>query len=108
MATIKQLVGTNRAEELYALKDALKGEQILDLDPMKLNRTQFKRYMSAKAEALITEDTANGGEVQDAFHKAEMYLTLLDARWREAAKAFNESHVQEPVIRDMVDMVEQS
>jgi hypothetical protein len=102
MATIKQLVGTDRAEQLYALKDSLQAERILDRNPMKLNRTQFKRYMSAKAEALIIENTQNGGEIKDAFRKAEMYLTLLDSRWREAAKDHNT--VLHPKL-DMVDMV---
>lgn len=90
MATIKQLVGTDRAEELYALKDLIKAERILNEDPMKLNRTQFERYLSAKAEALILELTNEGQDVDAAFRKTGLYLSLIDARWREVAKELNE------------------
>ncbi len=90
MATIKQLIGTRRAEEIYALKDRIKAERVLDEDPMKLNRTQFERYLSAKAEALILELTNEGQGVDAAFRKTGLYLTLIDARWREVAKELNE------------------
>ena len=33
---------------------------LLDENPMQLNRTQFKLYMSAKAEAIITDLTDEG------------------------------------------------
>jgi hypothetical protein len=101
MATIKQMLGTSKAEELYALKDKLKDEGILDSDPMKLNRTRFNKYLAAKAEALIVDMTDDGVEVDAAFRKAELYLTVLDTQWREAAKAINE--VRYPK-RDMVDV----
>ena len=93
MATIKQLVGTNKAEEIYALKDRIKSERVLDNDPMKLNRTQFERYLSAKAESLILDYTHQYGDIDAAFEKAEIYLTLVDAQWRRAATAYNEANV---------------
>ncbi len=90
MATIKQLIGTFRAEELYVLKDRIKAERVLNEDPMKLNRTWFERYLSAKAEALILELTNEGQDIDTAFRKTGMYLSLIDARWREVAKELNE------------------
>jgi len=92
MATIKQLVGTEKAEQIFALKDSLKRSQILDRDPMDLNRTQFEAYMAAKAEAIIVDRTSEGVDVDAAFASAKVYLELLDLKWREAAKAYNEAH----------------
>lgn len=92
MATIKELVGTDRAEQLYALKDTLQRERILDRDPMAMNRTQFEAYMAAKAEAIIVDQTCEGTDVERAFANARLYLELLDVKWREAAKAYNEAH----------------
>jgi len=90
MATIKQLVGTERAETLYALKDRIKAQGMLDQDPMRLNRTQFELYLSAKAEALVLDLTSEGQDVDAAFQEAAMHLTILDSRWRVAAKELNE------------------
>jgi hypothetical protein len=92
MATIKQLVGTERAEEIYALKDAIKRERILDRDPMAMNRTQFEAYMAARAEAIILDQTSEGTEVNQAFHNAKLYLELLDVKWRQEAKRLSEAH----------------
>ena len=92
MATIKQLVGTEKAEQIFALKDALKREQILDRDPMDLNRTQFELYLAAKAEAIILSRTCDGADADSAFASAKVYLEMLDLKWREAAKVYNEAH----------------
>ena len=92
MATIKALVGSQRAEQLYGLKDRLKAERVLDENPMKLNRTQFEKYLAAKAESLITDFTHEGMDIDAAYHKAEIYLTIEDSKWRIAAKAYNEAH----------------
>ena len=93
MATIKALIGAQRAEQLYGLKDRLKAEQVLDADPMRLNRTQFERYLSAKAEAIVLEYTAEGQDWDSAYRKAGIYLTIIDRQWREAAKELNEASV---------------
>ena len=93
MATIKALIGSQRAEQLYGLKDRLKAEQVLDADPMRLNRTQFERYLSAKAEAIILEYTSEGQSWPNAYRKAEIYLTIIDSQWRQAAKELNEASV---------------
>jgi len=93
MATIKALIGSQRAEQLYGLKDRLKVERVLDEDPMRLNRTQFERYLAAKAEAVVLEYTNEGQDWDIAYRKARLYLTILDAQWREAAKELNEAGV---------------
>ena len=89
MATIKRILGAAQSERLYALKDLLKAERSLGVDPMRLNRTQFEKYLAAKAEALILDYTNQGVEVDAAFRKTELYLIMLDAQWREAAKEHN-------------------
>lgn len=91
MATIKQLVGTERAEQLYALKDALKRRTILDRDPMRLNRTQFERYLAAKAEAIVSFEVSHGSDVESAYRKAEIHMVITDSQWREEAKRLNEA-----------------
>ena len=92
MATIKQLVGTEKAEDLFALKDLLKRHRILDEDPLQLNRTKFEAYMAAKAEAIILDQTVDGADAEQAFANAKMYLERLDVKWRAAAKVYNETH----------------
>lgn len=91
MATIKALIGADGAERLYALKDALKADRILDEDPMRLNRTMFEKYLSAKAEAIIVEQTCQGTEIDKAFRNAGLYIKVLDTKWRQAAKELNEA-----------------
>ena len=93
MATIKQLVGTEKAEELFALKDRLKAERMVEsVDPMQLNRTRFEQYLSAKAEAMLLDYRLDGVDVDQAYRNVEMYLIVLDHKWREAAKVYNEAH----------------
>lgn len=104
MATMKQLVGRDKAEALYALKDRLKYVGILNEDPMAMNRTRFEKYLAAKAEAMITDYTNNGGDVDQAFNKVGVYLTVLDHKWREEAKRINESTVVHQK-HDMVDAI---
>jgi hypothetical protein len=96
MATIRNILNASDRQELYALKDQM---SVLSMDPMKMNRTQFTRYLKAKAEALVRELTGEGIEVEAAFRKTEMYLTLVDSEWREEAKRLN------TVVKlDMVDV----
>lgn len=93
MATLKALIGSQRAEQLYGLKDRLKAERVLDADPMRLNRTQFEKYLSAKAEAVILQYTTEGQEANVAYRKATLLLNVLDQQWRQAAKELNEAAV---------------
>jgi hypothetical protein len=58
---------------------------------MRLNRTQFERYLAAKAEAIILELEQEGQDIDAAYRKAEIYLTILDGQWRQAAKELNEA-----------------
>lgn len=90
MANIKALIGHDKAEELYALKDALKRRTILDRDPMRLNRTQFERYLAAKAEAIVSFEVSHGSDVESAYRKAEIHMVATDAKWRAEAKRLNE------------------
>jgi len=91
MARIKHLIGAEKAEQLYALKDTLKRASRLNGDPMRMNRTQFEAYLSAKAEQLILDYTQEKGDDPDsAYRKAQVYLTVLDHKWREEAKRLSE------------------
>ena len=93
MATMKSLVGRDKAEALYALKDQLKFAGILNEDPMAMNRTRFEKYLAAKAEAIIIERTNDGDDADAAYQKAGMNLTVLDHKWRKEAKRINEENV---------------
>lgn len=104
MASLKQMIGHERAEELYALKDTLKGERILEDDPMDMNRTRFEKYMAAKAEAIVSDALADGRDSDAAFKSARIYLTMLDSKWRVAAKAHNETILHPK--GDIIDMKE--
>lgn len=86
MATIRQLIGAEATSELFDLSDKL---DILLRDPLRMNRTQFEKYLAAKAEAMILADTSNGIEIDRAYGRTQMWLTLLDAQWREEAKLVN-------------------
>ena len=90
MASIKALVGHEKAEELYALKDRLKRRTILDRNPMKLNRTQFESYLAAKAEEIVNFEVKHGLGVDEAYRKAEIHMVIADTQWRAEAKRLNE------------------
>jgi len=86
MATIRQMLAPEAKEKVYAVKDALKRDDILRQDPMWLNRIKFERYLTAKAEAILGEDLGDGKHPNEAYRHAQLVLHLLDQQWREEAK----------------------
>jgi hypothetical protein len=86
MATLKQMLDPVAREKVYDLKDALKRDRVLSHDPMRLNRTRFELYLTAKAEALITDGLSAGDHPNKVFHATQLQLKVIDAQWREEAK----------------------
>lgn len=86
MTTIRQLLDPEVREKVYAIKDEIKRDRVLDQDPMMLNRTKFNRYMTAKAEALIAEKLAAGLHPNDVFRRTKLSLEIIDRQWRMEAK----------------------
>ncbi len=86
MALIKQMLDPETREQVYAVKDAIKRDRVLEQDPMRLNRIRFESYMTAKAEALIAEKLAKGLHPDVVFADTRLSLEVLDRQWREEAK----------------------
>lgn len=91
MASIRHLLGDVEREKVYEFKDRLKDERTLTRDPMRLNRTQFDRYLRAKAAAIVQEQMSKHDDLDLAYHKARVAMTLLDGAWRQEAKRINEA-----------------
>lgn len=91
MARIKDLLDPVVREDAYALKDTLKSERTLEADYLSMNRTQFTRYLRAKAASVIQEQQDRGADMDMAYHKAKIVMTLLDGQWRQEAKRLNEA-----------------
>jgi len=91
MASIRNILSDEDRERVYAYKDQIREDQVLRRDPMRLNRTQFDRYLRAKARAVVQEQMALHGDGEMAFMKARIALTLLDDAWRQEAKRINEA-----------------
>jgi hypothetical protein len=92
MAILKQMLDPEVREQVYAVKDALQRERVLDQDPMRLNRTKFDSYLTAKAEALIVEKLAKGLHPDVVFSDTRLSLEVLDRQWRMEAKRLADTH----------------
>lgn len=86
MTTIKQMLDPEAREKVYDLKDALKRDRALDQNPMRLNRTRFDLYLTAKAEALIADGLEAGTHPDAVYQLTRHQLQILDDQWREEAK----------------------
>lgn len=86
MPAIRQLLDPEARERVYAVKDDLKREHVLAADPMGLNRGQFEKYLTAKAESLIAEALSNGDHPNEVFRHVRLRLKLVDKQWRREAK----------------------
>lgn len=91
MASIRNMLGEAEREAVYAFKDRIREDQVLRRDPMRLNRTQFDRYLRAKGRAVIQEQMDQHGDREMAMMKAKIALVLLDDAWRQEAKRINEA-----------------
>ena len=80
------MLDPEQRENLYGLKAELKREQFLEQDYRAMNRTQFERYLEAKARMLIQEQLDAGNHPNEAFHVAQAQLKLIDHLWRKEAK----------------------
>ncbi len=86
MAAIRQMLDPQAREKVYAVKDALKRDHVLEQDPMRLNRTQFVNYQAAKAEVLIMEKLAAGLHPNEVYRRVKLAIELTDRLWRKEAK----------------------
>jgi uncharacterized protein YfdQ (DUF2303 family) len=91
MVRIKDSLDPEVREAAYDLKDTLKSERMLERDYLRMNRTQFVRYLEVKAEAVVREQIGRGADMDLALHKASILLTALDDKWRAEAKRLNEA-----------------
>ena len=91
MAHMKHLLDPVQREEVYALKDTLRSERLLERDYLRMNRTEFNHYLRAKAESVIQEQISRGADEELAYHKAKIVLGFLDGKWRQEAKRINEA-----------------
>jgi len=91
MARIKDLLDPEVREKAYALKDTLQYERILGQDFLRMNRTQFTRYLRAKGASVIQEQMDQHGMEDVAYHKARLVMTMYDGLWRDEAKRLNEA-----------------
>lgn len=92
MARIKDLLDPVKREEVYDLKDTLKSERILGQDYLRMNRTQFTRYLRARMAAVIQEQMDRGASNEQAYHKAKIVGLFVDSQWRREAKRMNQAH----------------
>lgn len=86
MPAIRQLLDPEAREKVYAIKDQIKRDRVLDQDPMTLNRTKFDLYMTAKAEALIAEKLSAGLHPDEVYRRTKLALEVTDRLWRLEAK----------------------
>lgn len=93
MARIMDLI-TN-ADEVWAIKDEAKQDNVLLKDPMMMNRREFKMYCQAKARASWAAHKLNGRSDKQAAAYVRRHLATLDTNWRVAAKAYNERQAVE-------------
>ena len=91
MSRIKDRLDPEVREKVYALKDTLKHERILGQDYLRMNRTQFTRYLRAKGASVIQEQMDQHGMEDVAYHKARIVMTMDDGLWRQEAKRLNEA-----------------
>ena len=91
MARIRDLLDPEVRESAYALKDTLKSERTLEADYLRMNRTQFTRYLRAKMASVIQEQTNRGASMEMAYHKAKIVGQFCDGQWRREAKRLNEA-----------------
>ena len=61
---------------------------------MRLNRTQFDKYLRAKARAVVQEQMRAHGDLEYAYIEARKELGTLDDAWREEAKRINQAVAQ--------------
>jgi hypothetical protein len=83
MATIKEMLGPDAAEELRM-------KVLVGTDPMRLNRTRFEAYLKARSELVFDALTEGLGiETESALEVIRVQVYDLDAAWREEAKRIN-------------------
>ena len=88
MAQIRDLI--DNADEAWAVKDALKQP-----DPMRMNKTQFVRYLSARVEALVIEARQKGiTEPSEINDYVDAVTKPLVHNWRSRAAEINRSRVK--------------
>ncbi len=86
MPSIKQMLDPEARERVYAIKDEIKRDRVLDQDPMTLNRTRFNLYLIAKAEALIAEKLSAGMHPNKVYLQTRLSIEVTDRLWRREAK----------------------
>ncbi len=86
MAAIRQMLSPQAREKVYAVKDALKRDRVLEQDPMRLNRTKLDAYLAAKAEVLIIEKLELGLHPNEVYRRTKLAVELIERLWRKEAK----------------------
>lgn len=86
MPTIRQMLDPEVREQVYAIKDDIKRDRVLQHDFMTMNRTRFNLYLTAKAEALIAEKLRTGLHPDKVYRRVKLSLELIDNQWRREAK----------------------
>jgi len=85
MTQLRHLVADPDA--VWALKDQIRDERLLDRDPVHLNRTMFERWLKVRAKVELAD--ALEGDVDDVQETVVERLAPFVQAWRREAARRN-------------------